>query len=36
MAAPPGENAWLKQLQEFLAATHGQIGSLLKSTATDQ
>jgi polar amino acid transport system substrate-binding protein len=34
MATPPGENAWLKQLQEFLATR--QVGPLLQSTVTDK
>jgi hypothetical protein len=36
MAAPPGENAWLKQLQEFLSTSNGQVRNLLESTLVDQ
>jgi polar amino acid transport system substrate-binding protein len=34
VAAPPGENAWLKRLQEFLSSQSSQLPSLLQTSGT--
>lgn len=36
MATPPGENGWIKRLDEFLYKERGQVAGLLKQEVDKQ